>query len=412
MNLDPTAFIYVSLFMTLYFEVFLLVTFIERRREVAREETLSSTATPNVTIIVPCWNEESTVAGTLDSIRALDYPKDRLEIIVVNDGSTDNTQAVLEAYHAQHPEITFISKENGGKHTALNAGIAIARGEIIGCLDADSFVAPNALREVVKYFEDPTTMAVTPSVRVWRPEGLLQRMQEAEYDMSIFIQKSLSLLGALTVTPGPFSFFRACVFKELGGYRHAHSTEDMEYAMRMQKAGYKIVNAHTARVFTKTPKTLKTLYKQRRRWTYGFLANARDYHELFFKTRYGNVSVLTMPYRFFAIFSSLVLVGIIIINFGSFVIRKFNEWSAIDFNLSLGVPTIDLFYVNVNTLVFVEGVVVIFALSLIVAGKLLAKKHPLSRDILYFLFLYGLLAPLWIGSAVWNFLRSRSVAWR
>lgn len=412
MAIDPTAFIYVSLFMTLYFEVFLLVTFIERRKDLAAEESRTATATPSVTIIVPCWNEESTVAGTLDSLRALDYPKDHLEIIVVNDGSTDGTEAVLEAYRAEHPEITFISKENGGKHTALNAGIAIARGEIIGCLDADSFVAENALREVVKYFDDPTAMAVTPSVRVWKPEGILQRMQEAEYDMSIFLQKALSFLGALTVTPGPFSFFRARVFKELGGYRHAHSTEDMEYAMRMQKAGYKIVNAHTARVFTKTPKTIKTLYKQRRRWTYGFLANARDYHELFFKTRYGNVSILTMPFRFFSIFSSLILVGIILVNFGSFIARKFAEWSAIDFAFSFGAPTFDLFYLNVNTLVFMEAIVVIFALSLIVAGKLLAKKHPIGRDILYFFFLYGILAPLWIGSAVWNFLRSRSVAWR
>ena len=410
--IEASNFIYVSLFMTLYFEVFLLVTFLERRKEVTKEEAHTSTATPPVTIIVPCWNEESTVAGTLDSLRALDYPKELLQVIVVNDGSTDGTQAVLEAYHREHPEVTVLTKENGGKHTALNAGIAIARGEIVGCLDADSFVAENALREIVKYFDDSEAMAVTPSVRVWKPEGVIQRMQEAEYDMSIFLQKALAMLGALTVTPGPFSFFRTRVFKELGGYRHAHSTEDMEYAMRMQKAGYKIVNAHTARVFTKTPKTIKTLYKQRRRWTYGFLANARDYRELFFKTRYGNVGVLSMPFRFFSIFSSLILVGIIVSNFGTLIVRKISEWRAVNFDLSFSAPHFDSFYLNLNTLMMLEAVVLTFALSLIIAGKVLAKKHPLGRDIIYFFLLYGFLAPLWLGSAVWNFLRARSVAWR
>src|SRR3989344_4535610 len=226
-------FVYIPLFISLYFEVFLLITFFEGKRTIKTEEARSSREVPSVTLIVPCWNEETTVAHTLDSILALDYPKDKLTVVAVNDGSTDGTANVLQDY-AERFGITVYTKENGGKHTALNLGISRAQSEIVGCLDADSTVAPNALREIIKYFDDPEAMAVTPSIQAWQPRTLLQRIQEAEYDMSIFLQKTLSMLGALTVTPGPFSFFRTRVFKELGPYRQAHSTEDMEYAMRMQ----------------------------------------------------------------------------------------------------------------------------------------------------------------------------------
>jgi len=401
-------FVYIPLFISLYFEVFLLITFFEGKRTIKTEEARSSREVPSVTLIVPCWNEETTVAHTLDSILALDYPKDKLTVVAVNDGSTDGTANVLQDY-AERFGITVYTKENGGKHTALNLGISRAQSEIVGCLDADSTVAPNALREIIKYFDDPEAMAVTPSIQAWQPRTLLQRIQEAEYDMSIFLQKTLSMLGALTVTPGPFSFFRTRVFKELGPYRHAHSTEDMEYAMRMQKARYKIVNAHTAYVYTNTPKTFKGLYRQRRRWTYGFLANARDYRELFFKPRYGHAGVLTMPFRFFTVFSALILVSIIITNAIHSVLIKLSQWSAINYHNLFLSKSFDFFYVNPSTVVILEILTLMFAFILIVGGKNLAKKQLFSKDIIYF---YGLLAPFWLGGAVWNFMRAKNVAWR
>src|SRR5581483_1735742 len=170
--MDLTLLAYPFIFLGLYFEVFLLVTFLSAPTRVRRERP-ASTKTPKVAIIVPCWNEESTVGGTVESLLALDYPKDKLQIILVNDGSTDNTQAVMDSF-ASNPQITVIHKENGGKHTAINAGIEIAQdAEFVGCLDADSFVAPDALREIVSCFDNPRVAAATPAMSVYNPRTFL-----------------------------------------------------------------------------------------------------------------------------------------------------------------------------------------------------------------------------------------------
>ncbi|MHB8652011.1 MAG: glycosyltransferase family 2 protein [Minisyncoccota bacterium] len=402
---------YVFIFIALYFEVFLLVTFFEKRSTLKHEESQRPTSTPRVSVIVPCWNEEKTIAGTIDSLLALDYPAPLLEIIVVDDGSTDGTAAILKRYALQNPQVTILTKENGGKHTALNLGIQHASGDIIGCLDADSFVNPEALHEVIKYFEDPKTMAVTPAVRIWKPHTMLQLTQQIEYEMGIFLRKVFAMLGALTVTPGPFSFFRKQVFQDLGGYRHAHNTEDMEYAMRMQHAQYPIVNAHTAHVYTNAPSTLRALYRQRLRWTYGFLANARDYRDLFFNKKFGNVGFLTLPFGVLSIFTAIFMMWLVAVNTVHFLIQKIAIWRIVGFHI--GLPHFDIFFFDTSTLLFLEVVAVLFVLFAIYGGKLLTKSALRPRvNLLYFILIYGLLASVWLSGAVYHFARSRAVAWR
>ena len=202
-----TVLTYPFIFIAVFFEVFLLVTFLS---EPARERRARprSERTPKVAVIVPCWNEENTVGGTVESLLALDYPKDKLQIILVNDGSTDNTQAVMDSY-VGHPQITVIHKENGGKHTAVNLGIEKAQdAEYSGCLDADSFVAHDALREIVTYFDKPEIAAVTAAMSIWDPKTWLERMQNADYIHGITLRHVISSFNGLYVTPGPFSFFR------------------------------------------------------------------------------------------------------------------------------------------------------------------------------------------------------------
>src|SRR3989344_7258160 len=150
MGLEALA--YPFLFLAIFFESFVLVTLLSAPARSARGRGRSE-ETPSVAIIVPCWNEESTVAATCESLLALDYPADKLEILLVDDGSTDSTPQVMARF-AEYPQVRIISKENGGKHTALNVGIAATNAEFVGCLDADSFVEPNALREVIPCFDD------------------------------------------------------------------------------------------------------------------------------------------------------------------------------------------------------------------------------------------------------------------
>ena len=199
----------------------------------------------------------------------------------------------------------FRSKENGGKHTALNFGLSQSKSELIGCLDADSYVDKDALKHIVQYFEDKQTMAVTPSVKIYQPKNILQMIQSVEYGWGIFIRKVLAYLGALYVTPGPFSIFRREVFEKIGSYRHAHNTEDLEIALRMQAHHMKIANAHNARVYTVAPDTLKKLYKQRLRWTFGFIKNVIDYKFIFFRKQYGNLGIFILPMASVSIISGI-----------------------------------------------------------------------------------------------------------
>src|SRR3989344_7016109 len=156
--------IYASLFLTLYFEVFLLISFFEERPR-ARSKDLPARY-PAVAVLVPCFNEERTIAGTLESLLALEYPAEKLEILVVDDGSRDNTGNIAQEFSAKHPKVKYFYKENGGKYTALNYGIERTDAELIGCLDADSFVEREALLEVVKRFnESPEIMAVDPATQ-------------------------------------------------------------------------------------------------------------------------------------------------------------------------------------------------------------------------------------------------------
>ncbi|MHB1770091.1 MAG: glycosyltransferase family 2 protein, partial [Minisyncoccota bacterium] len=130
--MSPQMVAYPFLFIAIFFESFVLVTLLSEPARATRRRSMS-TATPHVAVIVPCYNEASTVAATCDSLLALDYPKEKLEIILVNDGSTDGTAQAMERF-SDHPQVRIIHKENGGKHTALNAGIALTQAELIGCL--------------------------------------------------------------------------------------------------------------------------------------------------------------------------------------------------------------------------------------------------------------------------------------
>lgn len=416
-----SIFLYGSLFISLFFEVFLLITYLEVREEITREDALiarflsnphSGAISPSVTIIVPCFNEESTVTATVKSLLRLDYPKDKLSLILVDDGSTDGTYKSLLKFK-EHPQVKVMQKENGGKHTAVNLALESVTTDLVGCLDADSFVSTDALKKIVPYFDDLETMAVTPSIKIHEPHGVLQRIQKTEYSWSIFLRRMLSSLGALYVTPGPFSIFRTRVFREIGNYRHAHLTEDMEMAMRMQKNHYKIVNSHGAHVYTVAPRKLAALVKQRVRWTYGFLNNALDYKELFFNKKYGNMGMFIMPIATLSTFTSLVMVSRLFVSFGTNLLRHITRFQAVGFNYKFSFPSFDWYFLNTGIMSIITTVALIFTLVILFFSIRMAEgKFKFSRGLFYYLFLYVFLTPLWLTRALFNTVFKRQVSWR
>lgn len=407
--------LYCSLFISLFFEVFLLITYLEVREEIKREDEMTARGPkrfPSTTVIVPCYNEENTVEATVKSILNLNYPKEKLHLILVNDGSKDGTINVLNKFK-NHPQIKIIDKENGGKHTAVNAALESVTTELVGCLDADSFVSPEALRKIVPYFDDGVAMAVTPSIKVHEPGNVLQHIQNTEYSWSIFLRRMLSSLGALYVTPGPFSIFRTRVFRELGNYKHAHMTEDMEMAMRMQKHRYKIVNSHGAHVYTVTPNTLKGLVKQRARWSYGFLNNAFDYRELFFNRKYGHFGMFIMPIATISTFTSLAMVSNVAMAWGGKAIDVVNRVQAVGWNFNMSSPSFDWYFLNTGVLTLIVATALGLTLFILYLSITLAEgKFKFHRGILYYLFLYTFMVPLWLIKALFDIAFKRKVSWR
>lgn len=414
-NMDEVFFnsiLYFFLFITLYLEVFFLITFFEERSKLGGKQANKKLAYyPSTTIIVPCWNEESTVAGTVHSLLRLNYPKNKFNIFIVDDGSTDHTWDIVQKF-ANNPQVTLFKKENGGKHTAVNLGIKESSSELIGCLDADSFVEKDALREIARAFnEDKTMMAATPMLVVHEPKTILQKMQKTEYHMGAFIKRMLSPLDAINVTPGPFSIFRREVFEKIGLYKKAHNTEDMEFALRMQSHHMRIRNVHTAHVHTKTPETLYKLYRQRLRWAYGTMKNTLDYRFMIFRHEYGILGMITLPLAFFGVFIFLYNFGFIAFYAMRGVIEKATEISVTGF--SFAIPQFDSFFFNTDFMAILFYVFLGFGLVIIWNGVKLAEgRFRPSLGIFYFLVLYGIVAPLWFTRAVWNIIFSRGTNWR
>ena len=408
-----TFILYCSLFITLFFEVFLLITYFEVKEELGWEDKYVGKNIkwfPTVTIIVPCFNEELTVESTISSLLNLDYPREKLSIIVVDDGSTDGTRSRLMQFK-DCSRINLLWKKNGGKHTALNLALKLVESDLVGCLDADSFVNTNALKKIVPFFDNADIMAVTPSIKVYNPTTVLQYVQKVEYSWGIFLRRMLSSLGALYVTPGPFSIFRTKVFQELGGYRHAHHTEDLEMALRLQKNHYKIVNSHGAHVYTTTPLRFPTLFKQRVRWTYGFLNNVIDYKELFFNRKYGHIGLFILPIATSSIFSTLYLAARVLWNNLSSVSDTLTKFQIIGFSWKS--PTFDWFFINTGVVPFLTlSAIILTFVILYLAIKLTDGKFTITRGIFYYLIIHVFIVPLWLAKAVFSTVFKRQISWK
>ncbi len=408
--------LYFSLFVSLFFEIFLLITYFESREKIKLEKAACDSNIshfPEVTIIVPCFNEALTVEKTIESLFNLNYPQNKISLLLIDDGSTDNTLEVLKKFENK-PNIQVFSKPNeGSKFSALNFGLSKTTTELVGCLDADSFVDREALKRIVPFFKDEEIMAVTPSIKVYEPHTILQYVQKVEYSWGIFLRRMLSAIGALYVTPGPFSIFRTKVFHDLGNYKEGHHTEDLELALRMQKHRYKIVNAVDAYVYTVAPRTLRPLHKQRVRWTYGFLKNAFDYKEMFWNKNYGHIGLFILPIATFSIFSSLYMAGTFVWTGIDRIGEAVTKYQAVGWTWPFSQLSLDWFFINTGVFYIVSTTTFLLALFLLfTAIRMSNGKFKFSKDIVYYLCIYVFIVPLWLAKSVYNVVLDRKISWR
>ena len=314
MNIVVEIIIWIAYIISLYFSIFLLLVYLEKKEFFEHEQ--SGTALqeyPLISVIVPVFNEEKTVIKTLESLYHLDYPKDRLEILVVNDGSTDSTPQKIESFIKEKINFHLLSHPNRGKGASLNRGLKELKGEYFACLDADSFVEPQTLRKMLSLYEkenEPQLAVVTPAMKIYNPKNLLQKVQWFEYLVVILIARISSHMDSLYVAPGPFSVYRTSVIRKIGGFHENHLTEDQEIAYRLQEQHYKIKQCFDGYVYTNCPKKLKPFFRQRRRWYVGSLVCLKSYRKMVANRKYGDFGMMQMVKN--VVGYTLAVVGIII----------------------------------------------------------------------------------------------------
>ncbi len=282
---------------------------------------------PKVSVVIPAYNEEKTIEKCIRSILSLDYPKKLLEIIVVNDCSKDSTEEIARGLQKYGVKI-LTNKNNKGKSYSLNRGIKAATGSLVACIDADSIVDKNALKNMVGYFSDKDVGCVTPAVKIWNPKSLLERVQHVEYLLNVFLRKMLAFVDAVHVTPGVFSVYRRQLLLDTGGFDEHTLTEDMEIALKIHKAGYKIENSVNAVSYTLCPTGWKELFNQRLRWYRGAFENMYKCRGMMFNKKYGNLGIFLLPFN---LISTLLIIFI----FGSMVWGFFGSISDLAWKLGL-----------------------------------------------------------------------------
>ncbi|HLC74599.1 MAG TPA: glycosyltransferase family 2 protein [Candidatus Nanoarchaeia archaeon] len=415
MNLSATDIILaITYFLILYFSIFwllaLLDPFVVRKKQFHVH--------PSVSVIIPAYNEERTIKTCLDSVLAMKYPD--LHVIVVDDGSTDKTAAIVKTVQAAATiPFQFLQQPNKGKGAALNHALREATTEFYATLDADSTVEPLLLEKLMPYFADEQVASVLPLLKIKDPKNILQRIQRYEYIINMFYKMLNSKLDCVHVTPGPFSVYRTDVIKKIGGYDEHNITEDLEIALRLQQHHYQIVQTGEAAVYTIPPATIGGLYRQRNRWYKGSVLNSLKYKHIMFDRKYGDFGFMRLPTVIVGGALSIIVIATLGYDLVTYLWRKYLQLRAVDFdiftllqNWTFNFHILDLRFVEL----FVAVCVIAMGIGVMIASfrysqEKITRYGKTFFSLVYYMFLYSfLLSVVWVMIGV-EMLRGKVQKW-
>lgn len=249
----------------------------------------------SVDIIVPMYNEEKVIVNTVANLLQVDY--DCFNVIVVDDGSTDNSLNTLKRVYQHNPKVSIISQQNSGKAHALNRAIRYSTSDIIICIDADTMVRPDIIKQMLPYFADNRVAAVSGYVNVGNRNNIITATQYVEYITRQNYERIMfEAVNGIWVIPGAIGAFRRSVVNEVGGYCTGLLTEDNDITMKILCRDYLIKNAPAAVAYTEAPADMNMFFKQRSRWNTGLAQILVLYSKRMFQHTNKALFFLMLPY--------------------------------------------------------------------------------------------------------------------
>lgn len=264
-----------------------------------------------VSIVMPCFNESEHIGQAIESLLNLDYPKDMIEIIVVDDQSKDNSVEVVKRYVKKYDNVSLIvnDRNSGGAAEPTNIGVKAAKYDYVAVTDADSTPEKDALKKMIGFLQQKDNVAaVTCAVLSKKPRTFIQHLQALEYVIIAFNRKLLDLVDAVYVTPGPFALYKKDKLFEVGLFDTNNMTQDIEIVWRLFSRGYKPRMCLGAKVYSATPTKFKAWWRQRIRWNIGGTQTLLKYKSYLF--RKGMLGAFIIPFFSVSMFLGVFGLGL------------------------------------------------------------------------------------------------------
>lgn len=400
---------YIYLFVGLYMTSLLVFIWIPNRKKLFNYP--HGNPVP-VSIVMPCYNESATIASALDSLLKMDYPKDMIEIIVVDDKSKDNSVEIVREYVKKYPgKISLIvnSRNSGGAAEPTNIGVKAAKYEVIAVTDADSTPTPDALIKMIGFLqEDERVAAVTCAVMAHGASTFMQKLQMIEYSIISWSRKLLDCVDAVYVTPGPFALYKKKLLLKVGLFDTKNMTQDIEIVWRLRSHGYLARMCLPARVYSVTPNKFSKWWKQRVRWNIGGTQCLFKYRSYIFRN--GMLGGFIIPFFSFSLFLGLFGLGLFIYLFIkriviNFLVTKYSIYGGTTLlrlqDLSLHPTVLNFFGIVLFIWAFIF---VLIGLSIM---DMRGRKETNWFNILFYQLIYLAIYPFIMITALYKYLRGK-----
>jgi cellulose synthase/poly-beta-1,6-N-acetylglucosamine synthase-like glycosyltransferase/peptidoglycan/xylan/chitin deacetylase (PgdA/CDA1 family) len=334
-----TRFFTIIMFLKLAFTLLLFGLALLKKRRYTNDQ-------PGVSILIPAYNEELTILATVESVLQSDYPL--FEIIVINDGSKDNTLKILTKKYKNNPLVKILDKQNGGKAAASNSGIKLSKYDYLIGIDADSYLKKDAITKLMRNFYSDEIAGVAGNIHIGNFGSLLTQTQRAEYIFGQSFDKEIAgFMNSIAVIPGAIGAWRKQSIIDVGGYNTSTITEDTDLTLSILKTGKTIVYEREAIVITEVPGTLSQFFKQRKRWMFGTLQCIWKHKNMIGNPKYGYLGLVILPEIAFT-FLTLLMLFVYLYLFGVFMLEFFVNLFSNNLDISKAFDAdikITLFYV-------------------------------------------------------------------